>query len=116
MNHFHEITISGFTVFEYLDGLYRNGQQRKIDEFVADAREKLEVISPSHTSFDIGAQISAALAKRGLPIGPFDCSIAGIAIQHEFVLVTSNTAHFERIRDAGFALKLTDWREIAPSI
>ncbi len=36
--------------------------------------------------------------------------IAAIAIQHNLVVVTGNTAHYERIQKLGYSLKLDNWR------
>jgi predicted nucleic acid-binding protein len=37
--------------------------------------------------------------------------IAAIAIDRRLVLVTGNKKHYERIQDAGYPLKLTNWKE-----
>ena len=36
--------------------------------------------------------------------------VAAIALQHNLVLVTGNTKHFERILNLGYPLSLHDWR------
>ena len=52
------------------------------------------------------ADIRAALAARGAPIGPADVLIAAIARANGFVLVTHNVAEFSRV--AG--LHVDDWQ------
>jgi tRNA(fMet)-specific endonuclease VapC len=54
---------------------------------------------------DAFACLRADLEARGLPIGPYDMEIAAIALRHNLILVTHNTAEFGRI--AG--LRLEDW-------
>jgi len=49
--------------------------------------------------------IRASLEKRGIPIGPLDMMIAAIALRHDLILVTHNTAEFSRVTN----LKLEDW-------
>ena len=49
--------------------------------------------------------IRASLEKAGTPIGPLDMMIAAIALTHNLILVTHNTAEFSRITN----LKLEDW-------
>jgi tRNA(fMet)-specific endonuclease VapC len=53
------------------------------------------------------AAIRAALTKRGTPIGPYDIMIAGTAVRHGLLMVTSNGSEFRRID----GLLLEDWRE-----
>lgn len=49
--------------------------------------------------------IRAALEKSGTPIGANDLLIASIAISQNLILITHNTAEFQRITD----LRLEDW-------
>jgi tRNA(fMet)-specific endonuclease VapC len=53
----------------------------------------------------ISGEIRADLARKGMPIGPYDLLIAAIALANDCVLVSHNTNEFSRI--AG--LKLEDW-------
>lgn len=39
-----------------------------------------------------------------------DSMIAATAIEHNLVLVTGNTKHFERIQELGCPLRLDNWR------
>ena len=45
------------------------------------------------------------MADQGKPIGPYDSQIAAIALTHQLMLVTHNTAEFGRV--AGLAVE--DW-------
>ena len=45
------------------------------------------------------------LEEKGIPIGPYDILIAGIALSNKGILVTHNTKEFERIE----GLKIEDW-------
>ena len=49
--------------------------------------------------------------RAGRPIGVVDVGLAATAIHHGRVLVSGNSAHFGYVRDAGFDLKLENWRE-----
>jgi tRNA(fMet)-specific endonuclease VapC len=51
------------------------------------------------------ARIRADLSRAGTPIGPYDLLIAAIALANDLILVTHNTAEFERVGD----LKIEDW-------
>lgn len=50
-------------------------------------------------------RIRAQLAALGTPIGPYDLQIAAIAIAHNLILVTHNTAEFSRVDE----LLIEDW-------
>jgi len=41
--------------------------------------------------------IRAQLEKTGMPIGPYDLLIAGLALSLDMTLVTNNAKEFERI-------------------
>ena len=53
------------------------------------------------------ATIHAQLEKKGMPIGPYDLLIAGLARSRDMTLVTNNTKEFERI----VGLHLENWVE-----
>jgi tRNA(fMet)-specific endonuclease VapC len=50
-------------------------------------------------------EIRAALAARGLPIGPYDVLITGQARARDLPLVTANTGEFSRVD----GLAVEDW-------
>ena len=52
-------------------------------------------------------QVRADLSRQGKLIDPNDMLIAAIARVHDAVLVTNNTAEFERIAN----LRLMDWQQ-----
>jgi tRNA(fMet)-specific endonuclease VapC len=52
------------------------------------------------------SKIRAYLAGLGTPIGPNDLLIAAIALAHDLILVTHNTAEFSRVPQ----LRLEDWQ------
>lgn len=54
---------------------------------------------------EIYASIRATLSKRGLIIGPNDLMIASIAIANRAILITHNSAEFNRISE----LQIEDW-------
>ncbi|WP_298609139.1 type II toxin-antitoxin system VapC family toxin [uncultured Thiothrix sp.] len=51
------------------------------------------------------AQIRADLTRQGKLIGPNDLMIAAITRAHDAILVTNNTAEFQRVAN----LRLVDW-------
>ncbi len=54
------------------------------------------------------ASLRASLRKRGTPIGAYDALIAGTALAHKLILVTSNVGEFRRVD----RLELENWRDV----
>jgi tRNA(fMet)-specific endonuclease VapC len=52
------------------------------------------------------AEIRAALAARGTPIGPFDTLIAGQAVARNLTLISNNLREFNRVDH----LRIEDWQ------
>jgi tRNA(fMet)-specific endonuclease VapC len=79
----------------------------KIEPMIRALLEDLELLTYEREDVPATAAVRAALGKRGTPIGPYDLMIAGTALRHGLVMVTSNGGEFERIE----GLILQDWRE-----
>lgn len=52
-------------------------------------------------------RLRGELSRTGNPIGPFDALIAGTALTHRLIVVTSNSSEFRRVP----GLSVEDWRE-----
>jgi len=67
----------------------------------------LDLINLDRSSAIEAATIRAQLEKEGMPIGPYDLLIAGLARSLGITLVTSNTKEFERV----VGLHVENWVE-----
>lgn len=105
------LTVSAFTAFEYLDGLYRQGRQHEANDFRTRILPTLEVIYADESVYALAAEIHAALAVSGEAIGVVDTFIAATAIANELPLVNANPKHFSRVQTAGFSIDLQNWRD-----
>lgn len=110
--HHERFTISSFTAFEILEGIYRDSGSEAADRFVATILPNYEVIYPDAEITFLAADIHASLARSRQSIGVVDTFIAATAITGDLTLVNANTRHFPRIVAAGFALRLENWREL----
>ena len=63
------------------------------------------IIALTTKSTKISAKIYADLRKKGTPVDDIDLLIAGVALENDFIMVTNNTSHFERIE----GLKIENW-------
>ncbi len=102
-------TISTITVMEIVKGLHKVGREARLQIFLAGLSQ-LEVLNLGVHGAELAGRIQADLERIGQPIGRADPMIAAVALQHGFVLVTGNQAHYQRIQALGYPLKLDNWR------
>ena len=100
------INISIITYYEILGGLKFNKAKRQLKEFEEFVRNNA-IIHLSEESARRSGDIYAELRQRGIAIGTSDTLIAGIAIEHDLVLITNNEKHFESVR----GLKIENWKK-----
>jgi tRNA(fMet)-specific endonuclease VapC len=102
------ICFSSLTRMEIEYGFARNGAAlRKLgDRWHRFASEVKEIPFDAPCANATG-RIRAQLAAIGQPIGPYDVQIAGTALAHGLVMVTANTAEFERVNP----MRLENWRK-----
>jgi tRNA(fMet)-specific endonuclease VapC len=105
-----KLTTSAVTVMEVVQGHQRLDRQPELNAFLASL-SLLVVLPFGPDEAEIAGRIHGDLARQGRPIGRADPMIAAIAIVHERVLVTGNTAHYLAVVDAGYALELENWRD-----
>ncbi|MDZ7697865.1 MAG: type II toxin-antitoxin system VapC family toxin [Deltaproteobacteria bacterium] len=102
-----EVAISIITVFELEYGIRKSRHQQRSRDAMAKFLSPLNVVNLDRSSVLEAAAIRAQLEKKGMPIGPYDLLIAGLAISREMTLVTHNTSAFERVG----GLILENWVE-----
>ena len=83
-----------------------SARAKKISPVLDMLLEMIQVIPYEQIDANATAVIRAHLKKEGTPIGPYDVMIAGCALAHQLMMVTSNTKEFDRV--AG--LSLENWR------
>ena len=106
---FGRYTISVITVAEIVKGFHRLGREDRIQRFL-DNLSDLEILPLDAQGAQLAGRIYADLERAGQPIGRADPMIAAIAVQHDLTLATGNTAHYQRVADLGYPLKLDNWR------
>ena len=106
---FEHFTISVITVMEIVKGLHKVGRADALKKFLGGL-QAIEVISFDESCSIIAGRMFADLENTGQPIGRADPMIAAIAIEHDLMLITGNTAHYERLQKLGYSLKLDNWR------
>jgi tRNA(fMet)-specific endonuclease VapC len=94
---------------EIVRGFQRNQSHRKLQNFLAAATQE-EVLAFERPADELAGIIAGDLERTGQPIGLADPMIAAIALTHGLEVVTGNTAHFQRIQQLGYPLRLHNWR------
>ena len=100
-----DVAISTITLFELQYGIEKSQYRKRSEDALAKFLLPLNIIEIDASAAMEAAAIRAQLEKKGLPIGPYDLLIAGLAKSLNIVLVTNNTKEFERIDD----LNLENW-------
>jgi len=102
-------TLSAITVMEIVQGFQKKQSFPRLQAFLASlASEK--VIAFDQAEGELAGRIAGELERLGRPIGTADSMIASIALKHGLELVTGNTAHFQRVQQLGYPLRLANWR------
>lgn len=100
-----EVAISIITIFELEYGVQKSQYQQRTRDAMVKFLSPLNVLNLDRSSIRESAAIRAQLETKGLPIGPYDLLIAGLARSQGITLVTNNTAEFERVE----GLSLENW-------
>ncbi len=103
----NEISISSIAVMEIQYGISLNPKYGKIIEpVILDLLASITVLDFNQNDAIQAAKIRALLKQIGQPIGSYDVLLAGIALNNQLILVSSNTSEFSRINN----LVLENWR------
>ena len=102
-----DVAISAITLFELHYGIEKSQYRQRAEVALAKFLLPLSLIDIDQAAAIEAAAIRAKLEKNGMPIGPYDLLIAGLARSRAMTLVTNNTKEFERI----VGLHLENWVE-----
>ena len=85
----------------------KSQHRQRSEDALAKFLLPLNLIDLDRSSAIEAATIRAQLEKKGMPIGPYDLLIAGLARSRDMTLVTNNAKEFERIHN----LHVENWVE-----
>jgi len=103
-----EIAISSISAMELEYGLRHNPEKtKKIKPIIQAIISSVTILSYTEQDGKYSAEIRAMMRKLGMPIGAYDVLIAGTAMHHKLIVVTSNEKKFCRIPN----LKVENWRK-----
>lgn len=102
-----DIAVSSITLMELHYGLALNPNlAKKIKPILTDFLASIHKLDFSEEDAEHAAIIRALLKQQGCPIGSYDILLAGTALNHKLIFVSSNIKEFNRIS----GLKLENWR------
>ena len=101
-----ELAIPSVVAYEIEYGMLKSGSERG-KSLVSGLLRDLKEVPFDQEAARESARIRLDLETRGVMIGPMDLLIAGSAVSHGAVLVTSNTKEFSRVKN----LRVLDWTE-----
>jgi tRNA(fMet)-specific endonuclease VapC len=102
-----DVATSIITLFELEYGVEKSQNPQRSKDALAKFFLPLNLINLDRSSAIEAAIIRAQLEKKGMPIGPYDLLIAGLARSRDMTLVTNNIKEFERVG----SLHLENWVE-----
>ena len=102
-----DVAVSTITLFELQYGVEKSQYPQHSKDALTKFLLPLNLIDLDRSSAIEAAIIRAQLEKRGMPIGPYDLLIAGLARSRDMTLVTNNIKEFERVVN----LNLENWVE-----
>ena len=104
LEEYDEVALSILTYYEIISGLKHRDAKKQMGAFIEFVSRNL-IYNLSENSTEISADLYADLRKKGTPVDDIDLLIAGIALEHNLILITNNTSHFERIE----GLEIRNW-------
>jgi len=100
-----DVAISAITLYELEVGIAKSNNSKKRRKQLETLVSLIAVLPFTSKEAAVTAIIRAKLENQGIPIGPLDNLIAGIALCSNTILVTHNTKEFIRIE----GLTIEDW-------
>jgi tRNA(fMet)-specific endonuclease VapC len=101
----HTLAIPVCVLSELYFGSYNSKKLQENIKRIELFKKNLTVLSDDEESARMFGEIKASLKMSGKIIEDFDIVIAAIALSNDLILVTNNTAHFERMKN----LKTENW-------
>ena len=102
-----ELSVSTITVMEIQYGIALNPKHAKvINPIISDFLAQINIIDFDRDDAAQAASIRALLKQQGCPVGSYDILLAGTALNHKLIFVSSNVKEFKRVN----GIRLENWR------
>ncbi|KOR32402.1 twitching motility protein PilT [Achromatium sp. WMS3] len=103
------IRLSVITLMEIEYGFALNSHKiDRLSPVINALINAVQILDYDQKSASATAKIRAELRTKGIPIGPYDSLLGGVALAHKLTMVTANVSEFQRID----GLKVEDWSKL----
>jgi len=99
------LAISNATLAELYFGAYYSKRVEENLKRITVFKKHLTICSDSEKSAEVFGRFKSILKSKGNIIEDFDILIASIAFTNNYILVTNNPKHFQRIKE----LQIENW-------
>lgn len=106
VREYGQINLSIITFYEIVSGLKHRDARKQLAMFLEFAAQN-NVVPLTVSSVSASAEMYALTRAKGTPVDDIDLLIAGIAQANDWILVTHNRKHYEKID----GLEIEDWSE-----
>jgi tRNA(fMet)-specific endonuclease VapC len=100
-----DIGIPTIVLFELEVGIAKSTSPHKRQAQLKNLISVVNILPFGYDEVKSSSSIRINLEQKGMPIGPYDILIAGVALSNKGILVTHNTKEFGRIE----GLLIEDW-------
>jgi tRNA(fMet)-specific endonuclease VapC len=100
------INLSIVTYYEILSGLMHRDARRQLTAFLEFVAMN-NLVLLTEESVRLSAEVYVMTRAKGNPVDDIDILIAGVALANDWLLITHNRRHFEKID----GLSVVDWSE-----
>lgn len=97
MQRTEDLRTAVFTVGELYVGVAKGSQPDRERQAIEQCLALLEVVGFEESTARLFGQLVGQLERQGQVIGDMDALIASVALEQDELLVTRNTAHFQRV-------------------
>ncbi|MFH2220034.1 MAG: type II toxin-antitoxin system VapC family toxin [Pseudomonadota bacterium] len=102
-----DIGIPTIVLFELELGIAKSTSPEKRQTQLKNLTAVVNILPFGYDEVKCAASIRINLERKGMPIGPYDILIAGVAMANKGILVTHNAKEFGRIK----GIQVEDWYE-----
>jgi tRNA(fMet)-specific endonuclease VapC len=100
-----KIAVSTIVLFELQVGIAKSTAPAKRTQQLQQLLNRVNLVPFDRNAALAAATIRAQLEEQGIPIGPIDVLIAGVAVSLQATIVTHNVGEFSRVT----GLPILDW-------
>ena len=100
-----QLAIPTIVLGELYAGAYHHSNPPRLLALIADLLQEVQVLDFDAECAEKFGELRGQLLQRGISVSTVDLMIASVAIVHDLVLVTHNTADFQSVP----GLSLEDW-------